>query len=229
MAGAWVRDLPRPVVHALADALLEGPAALFALQSTLTGKSSSHAVIRALALTREGHGPYVAGLIQGRLAAMAEAASITPVWTGPSSDQPGTRLTIAVIADLIAEAEHELLLVSYAAYPPATLRTALDAACLRGVQVTTLLESPLDQPGFTGPEDPFPGLEGTPLRWPGTDRPPHASMHAKLLVVDRKTALIGSANLTEAALGRNLECGVLLRGGEVPGRLADLVIDGLSS
>lgn len=223
LAATWVRDLPRPMVHALADALLEGPAALIALQSTISGGSSSHAVLHALKISKQGEGPYVAGLMHGRLAAMTEAPTLTPVWTGPSSAQPGKRLTIAVVADLVSEAMHELLLVSYAAYPPASLRTALDAAGDRGVLVTTLLESPLDRPGFTGPPDPFPGLTGQRLRWPAADRPPHASMHAKLLVVDRRVALIGSANLTEAALERNLECGVLIRGGEVPGLLADLV------
>ncbi|WP_425454039.1 phospholipase D-like domain-containing protein [Nocardioides immobilis] len=38
-------------------------------------------------------------------------------------------------------------------------------------------------------------------------------MHAKVLVVDRRTALVGSANLTGHALERNLECGLLVRGG----------------
>ena len=44
-------------------------------------------------------------------------------------------------------------------------------------------------------------------------------MHAKILVVDRRIALVGSANLTGHALERNLECGVLIRGGPVPGQL----------
>lgn len=223
LAAAWVRDLPRPVVQALADALRSGPTALQDLQASLTGGSSSYAVQTALQVSKGGQGIYLAGLLHGRIAAMAEAPILTPVWTGPKSGQPGKRLTIAVVADLIAEAEHELLLVSYAAYPPASLRAALDAATDRGIQVTTLLEHPDDRPGFTGPSDPFPGLECRRLRWPAADRPPHASMHAKLLVVDRRVALIGSANLTEAALGRNLECGVLVRGGDVPGLLNDLV------
>ncbi len=46
-------------------------------------------------------------------------------------------------------------------------------------------------------------------------------MHAKVLVVDRRTALVGSANLTGYALERNLECGLLLRGGPVPSLLVD--------
>lgn len=229
LAAEWVRELPRPVVLAIADALLTGPAALVSLQSSISGTSSSHAVLRALRLAQQGHGPYLSGLLHGRLSALAESPLLTPVWTGPSSGQSGTRLTIAVVADLIAEARRELLLVSFAAYPPPVLRAALEEATERGVVVTMLLESPLDRPGFTGPAEPFPGLRGVRLRWPGAARPPHASMHAKLLVVDRSTALVGSANLTEAAMERNIECGVLIRGGPLPARLADLVTGGLRS
>lgn len=41
-------------------------------------------------------------------------------------------------------------------------------------------------------------------------------MHAKVQVVDRRTALVGSANLTGYGLERNLECGLLVTGGAVP-------------
>lgn len=46
-------------------------------------------------------------------------------------------------------------------------------------------------------------------------------MHAKVLVVDRRVALVGSANLTGYGLERNLECGLLVRGGLVPAALAE--------
>jgi phosphatidylserine/phosphatidylglycerophosphate/cardiolipin synthase-like enzyme len=46
-------------------------------------------------------------------------------------------------------------------------------------------------------------------------------MHAKVLVVDRSVALVGSANLTGYGLERNLECGLLIRGGPVPAALAE--------
>ncbi len=61
---------------------------------------------------------------------------------------------------------------------------------------------------------PFPGLDAVRLCWPAGVRPPGASLHAKLLVIDDYSALIGSANITGAALGKNLECGLLVRGGD---------------
>jgi cardiolipin synthase len=42
-----------------------------------------------------------------------------------------------------------------------------------------------------------------------------------VLIVDRCVALVGSANLTSYGLERNLECGLLIRGGPVPAALAD--------
>ncbi len=56
-------------------------------------------------------------------------------------------------------------------------------------------------------------------------------MHAKILVVDRRVALVGSANLTGYGLERNLECGLLVRGGPVPRLLVEhlLTARGLES
>lgn len=45
-------------------------------------------------------------------------------------------------------------------------------------------------------------------------------LHAKVVVVDRRTALVGSHNLTENAMSENVEVSVLLREGGVPASLA---------
>ncbi len=82
--------------------------------------------------------------------------------------------------------------------------------------MTLLLERPQDNPKFHGHYEVFPGLSARRLAWPAPARPLDASMHAKVLVVDRCTALVGSANLTGHALERNFECGLLIRGGQVP-------------
>lgn len=51
-------------------------------------------------------------------------------------------------------------------------------------------------------------------------------MHAKAAVADSRTAFLTSANLTEAALERNMELGVLIRGGTLPPSI-DRLIDAL--
>jgi phosphatidylserine/phosphatidylglycerophosphate/cardiolipin synthase-like enzyme len=62
------------------------------------------------------------------------------------------------------------------------------------------------------------------IDWPGSSRPgvfydpralapegPDGVLHAKAVVVDDQAVFITSANLTEAALDRNIELGVLIR------------------
>jgi len=51
-------------------------------------------------------------------------------------------------------------------------------------------------------------------------------MHAKAAVADSRVAFLTSANLTEAALERNMELGVLIRGGTLPASI-DRLIDAL--
>ncbi len=80
------------------------------------------------------------------------------MWTGPESDTPGGRLTLAVLADLIGEAQQEVLLVSYATFLCAEVGSALAAAARRGVVITTVLERNADNSQFTNHGEPFPDL-----------------------------------------------------------------------
>ena len=223
-AGRWARQLPREFARELSNALCEGRPALVALRGRVALASSTVAVKDAIKLYDQGDGPFAAGILIGQLEAQLASPTVVPVWTGPESTAGQSRLTLAVVADLIAEAKTELLLASYAAYPGPSVRQALHAAVDRGVDVTLLLERVVDNPNFHGQGDPFPGLQARRLSWPAPARPGDAAMHAKLLVVDRRIALVGSANLTGHALERNLECGVLIRGGRVPGQLVDHVL-----
>ena len=229
LADDWCAHLPGAFLGQLAEALRAGQPALQALGTNVVQPSSAAALARATKISAQGDGPYLAGLLVGQQHARARQATIIPVWTGPTSAVLRDRLTLAVLSDLIAEAQNELLLVSYATVPSDAVRTSLTQAETRGVRLTLLLERPADNPGFRGRDDPLPELLGARLAWPGTARPHEASMHAKLLVIDRVTALVGSANLTGYGLERNMECGLLIRGGPVPGLLADHVMtaDGL--
>lgn len=194
--------------------------ALAALAAATAQAASSSAVRRATKLAKQGHGPELGGLLRGRLDALEEQVHLTPVWTGPESVAAHGRLTIAVVADLIAQATKEILLVSYATVPSDRVRQALTDAAERGVAITLLLERPQDNPTFKGQKDPFPGLPARRLVWPAASRRVGASMHAKLLIIDRQVALVGSANLTSRALESNLEGGLLVRGGDVAADLA---------
>ena len=48
-------------------------------------------------------------------------------------------------------------------------------------------------------------------------------MHAKLAVADRSVLFVTSANLTLSGVGKNIEAGLLIRGGVAPARAAEHV------
>lgn len=171
-----------------------------------------------------GEDCYLAGLLTGAARAVERAGqhqTIDVVWTGPESGITTGRLTAATVTELIHEARREILLVSYATRTEPAIHAALTAAASRGVEITLLAENPADNPAYTARGIPFPGLAATRLRWPVSKRSPGAALHAKIIVVDDRIALITSANLTSRAMETNLECGILIRGGPQPRAVRD--------
>ncbi len=157
-----------------------------------------------------------------------DAAAIELVWTGPSTGLIPTRRTEQVLLEVIDSAASDLFLVSYVFYRASSIVEALNDAVQRGVRVRILMESSVEQGGAVR------GASAGPLAeavrgaivyvWDPAERKhdgdaPSASVHAKCAVADRRLAFITSANLTSAALERNMELGVLIRGGTVPDRL----------
>ena len=217
LAGRWVDQLPAHLLDKLIEALRRGgAAAVAALRHGSYGAASKAVLDRAAEIAAAGDGQYLAGLLAGYRTAHARTPVVVPVWTGPESSAPGQRLTLGVVAGLIDEAHTEILLISYATLPSPEVRDALWRAAARGVKITALLERSIDNPTFSGHADPLHGISHTAMVWPAAQRESGASMHAKVLVVDRTSALVGSANLTGHGVERNLECGLLIRGGAIP-------------
>ncbi len=171
----------------------------------------------------------VAGATLGAaLAAAAHAhesarrtGQIELVASGPTSNVVHARRTEQVLLQLIDQARHQILLITFGLHMHDDLRAALDRAARRGVRITVLAEDPADNPEFQGnPAAALAGLDVHRLRWPAHRRPAGgAALHAKVVVIDTSTALVTSANLTRRATGDNLEIGVLLRGEDIPSRL----------
>ncbi|MEZ5231295.1 MAG: DISARM system phospholipase D-like protein DrmC [Acidimicrobiales bacterium] len=148
-------------------------------------------------------------------AASMEAASDRPdvqvVVTGPDSPGAPVRLTSEVVRRLIDDAEHRVMLVSYAAYQIDSVVKALERAVQRGVVVELVLESGENLDGGGGAKA---YAEHTVYEWPPEERhPPGAKLHAKAVIIDSRDVLLTSANMTKAAYGANIELGVLCRGG----------------
>jgi len=163
------------------------------------------------------------GAHAGALSRRAEDLEL--VVSGPKSVHLHPRSTEQVLLELIGEAQHEILIVTYALQGYAELEGALAQAAARGVRITVVAETSEDSPGFQG--DPARALGTIPverLRWPRDQRPARgAALHAKVVVVDRSTVLITSANLTQRASADNLEVGVLLRGDDAGERIVNHV------
>jgi cardiolipin synthase len=219
--------LPSADVLKLAHAAASGADAVDELRTHTAAPVLRDFCDQLLARLSENSPVYLAGLLTGAACAVSRAhrrQSIDVVWTGPESGISTSRLTAAVVIDLISEARRELLLVSFATQTEPGISAALDAAHGRGVSIMLLAERHADNHAYSHAATPFPDLTATRLHWPATERPQGAALHAKIIVVDDLIALVGSANLTGRAMEDNLECGILIRGGKQPRAILDHVM-----
>lgn len=225
-ASRIAEQLPEADVLRLATAAGSGAEAVRALRGQLPGPLIRDACDRVIAHLGSEEPAFAAGALLGAATAVRRARagqSIDVVWTGPESGIATSRLTAATVIGLLGEARSEILLVSYATHTEPGLATALAEAADHGVEITLVTERHADNPGYHGADVPFSGIPATRLHWPASQRPPGASLHAKIIVVDHKTALVTSANLTNRAMETNLECGILIRGGSQPRAIRDHV------
>lgn len=211
----------------LADRLADGWSLDALLAETRPARQAAvAAVLEALpGAPTAGDIAYLRGLARG-YARHASLSSVEPVWSGPCSHSVPVRATAPVLLDLVAGALRELLLMTYSAKPHEGLRTALAAAIARGVTVMVVVET-LSGAGSAlnggEPAAAFAGVAGLKMwHWPSEQRHENgAKMHAKIAVADRSVLLVSSANLTQAGVAKNIEAGLLVRGGAAPRRAAE--------
>jgi phosphatidylserine/phosphatidylglycerophosphate/cardiolipin synthase-like enzyme len=136
------------------------------------------------------------------------------------------RHTEQVLTGLIDEAREQLFLVSFVAYKVRSVLDALKRAQSRGVRIQVLLErsathgGSVDTDSIKTMKEAVPGIEFFVWEETTSESKYAPKVHAKCAVADSRTAFVTSANLTNAAMETNMELGLLLRGGEVPLKLA---------
>lgn len=215
---------------ALESGLLATPCSLASLRSVLGLEEGGEDVVATLSdLQRMG----ISGLASAAwIRTIEEAVSRTPVpdlvWSGPEVPGLHARDTRRVYEELLGSAERSLWACSFAYFDGPR---AFDVLARRmderpNLRVTLLLNIQRKRGDSTAPEqlvrrftDRFWGTD-----WPGTSRPrvyydprsveqegPAGVLHAKAVVADDEAVFITSANLTEAALDRNIEMGLLVR------------------
>ncbi len=148
-------------------------------------------------------------------------SSVELVWTGPVTGLVPVRHTAQVLTGLIDESRERLFMVSFVAFHVGGVVTSLRRAIERKVRVCVLLERSTEHGGNVTFDSIAMLRQNLPsaqlYEWDKTaNAVSNASVHAKCAVADGLTAFVTSANLTDAAMERNMELGVLLRGGKVP-------------
>jgi phosphatidylserine/phosphatidylglycerophosphate/cardiolipin synthase-like enzyme len=243
-------SLPSSTAEAVAAAILTcSPGAL---RAEITRRVAHHHH-RDLALSLVDRWRNEAPALEARTVAVAlqtaalaeqthrDSQSVELVWTGPDTGQTPFRRTEQAILQVLDGAQRRITLVSFAVYRIPNVRSALVRAAQRGVRLTVIVETP----------DPIEG-EGeystiralgpavaacaTVYYWPKENRPvgdhnKAGILHVKCVVADQEWLLLSSANLTQHAFTVNMELGILLRGGTLPGTVAQqfewLIQDGV--
>ena len=104
---------------------------------------------------------------------------------------------------------------------------ALEKAVLRGVTVSLLLESSAEHGGMINVDSIGKMRNRIPgayiYRWKSQGSGPQGAVHAKCAVADGESAFVTSANLSDAAMERNIELGIRVKGGHLPMQLSDLL------
>ncbi|KKM01434.1 hypothetical protein LCGC14_1794470 [marine sediment metagenome] len=160
-----------------------------------------------------------------------ESESISLVWTGPKTEIIPLRRTDQALLQVINEAQEKLLVVSFVVYKIEQIRQALIQATNRGVDVSVCVEDPEASAGKIN-QDTIKELGESILQkakvyiWPLSQRQNDAqghygSLHVKCAIADDNLLFISSANLTGHALNLNMELGVLIRGGILPGNVSE--------
>ena len=227
-------DLPthlrRRLAGALESGLLDGPYSVAAVQSVLGLREGGEAIVSALGeFDRLGvHGVAAAAWIRTVEEASLRVPKPDLVWSGPEVPGVHARDTRRVYEELLGSAERSVWASTYAFFDgPKAFEVLVRRMDERPeLRVSLLLNIQRKKGDTIATEqvvrkfaDRFWGTD-----WPGSARPnvyydprsldqghPSGVLHAKAVVADDETVFVTSANLTEAALDRNIEIGILVR------------------
>ena len=222
--------LRKRLASALESGLLTPPYSTMSLQSVLGSREGDQDLLGAL---RELEQMGISGLAAAAwMRTVEEVTSRTPqpdlVWSGPEVPGLHARDTRRVYEELLSSAERSVWASTFAFWdgPKAFKVLAKRMDEIPELRVVLLLNIQRTWGDTTAADhlvrkfaDRFWQAD-----WPGSSRPrvffdprslqlggPAGVLHAKAVVADDEAVFVTSANLTEAALDRNIEVGVLVR------------------
>lgn len=237
-AARLATEMPAAYVEALAGALQAGPAS-----KAQAVQGIPHLHFRCMA------GEFI-DLWQGRAAGVPaeavalalqtashaeklhrEGQTVELVWTGPGTEAHPFRRTEQAVLQVLDSARQRITLVSYAVYRIPNICGALVRAARRGVQINVIVETPDKLEG----ENEYSTLRAlgnevaacsAVYYWPkeGRGRDDNGKLgilHVKCAVADGRWLFLSSANLTGYAFTINMELGLLVTGGKMPGQVQE--------
>ena len=214
---------------ALAKAVPELPPEASSYLSEMAGKGWSGTQL----------GDFMAAILEAGASRARETHLFDLVISGPEHQAVPTRDTAAVYRELIESAESRVMLASFAIYNGREIFQPLVDRMNEcpEMRIDLYLDIPRNRNDTTlaGQLVAAYRHDFTTKQWPAGPLPTlyhhkpsleadwkiRASMHAKVIVVDRKRALVTSANLTKAAQSKNIEVGTLIESSTHSARLAD--------
>jgi phosphatidylserine/phosphatidylglycerophosphate/cardiolipin synthase-like enzyme len=227
-------DLPSHLRERLASALeaglLAAPYSAPALRSVLSGPEGVEEVGKSLRdLERLGiSGAAAAAWMRTAARAVSRIPKPDLVWSGPEVPGLHARDTRRVYEELLGSATRSVWASTFAFFdgPKAFEILARRMDATPELRVTLLLNVQRRRGDTTATDELVRRFTDRFWKtdWPGASRPnvyydpraleldgPGGVLHAKAVVADDEAVFVTSANLTEAALDRNIELGILLR------------------
>jgi phosphatidylserine/phosphatidylglycerophosphate/cardiolipin synthase-like enzyme len=238
------RDLYQ-IASALKSGRLGVPVSSMGL-ARIIGEEASTGVASALAEWSEmGLTPHqmawtIEIIVQSRRGQPASQDILDLVLTGPESPGIAVRDTAAVVHELFSQADRSVLVVGYAIQNGRRLFSALADRMVAipslSVQLCFDIQRAYNRPDESAeslvaqfvqrfrqvewpPDSPLPQVYFYPASL-SSQMEDRSCLHAKCVVIDRRVALVSSANFTAAAHSRNIEAGVLIRSPDISLRLS---------
>jgi phosphatidylserine/phosphatidylglycerophosphate/cardiolipin synthase-like enzyme len=243
--GPW-EELSRAGLEGLAGALaagrISGPYSAGALGRHLPGVDLANALAELNRLHDAGLPPAHLAEVLRAVAAERKLREVTSdrvelVWTGPEMPGSQSRETAIVARELFARAKRRLLVSSYAVFLGKDVFEPLARRMEEVPDLRVLLFLNVPAPGGADFDPDAVAREFfrefLKKNWPAGRQPElyydprslaakadeRAVIHAKCVVVDGHTALVTSANFTEAAHARNIEAGAVVHDSGFAGSL----------
>ena len=222
--------LRKRLIDALKARMIIAPYSLISVRSALGIKTGGEEIVAGLKdLNKMGFDAQSTAMwINSLEDAILRSPRPDLVWSGPEVPGLNARDTRRVYEELLGSAKRSIWASSYAFFDgqKAFEIVAKRMEEIKGLQVTLLLNIQRKKGDKTSSEGVVRKYTENfwSKDWPGSIRPavyydprsleiegPTGVLHAKALVIDGEVAFVTSANLTEAALDRNIELGLVVR------------------